>query len=334
MAHNEVGQQVPFPAEEAARQQACLGGVQYVYRDRDYGGRCPVASIGCRRPTRFRGTNYENFKVTLVDGWVAFKSPSYNAVTASNHDSLVPHPTIEKSDETLDALLRLTDPGAYAPEEDQWTRQATAEIDEAINVLIKEFAEFPYLHRVEHSLHLRLCTLLCGRSNGLLGGHFPIGDNLAVTQLVHKEWPETFARPEKGNRRGNFDVVVLSPNLLATCPTIEDFRHGRLAAPFVIEMGLDYDVHHLAKDARKLINSRPHRGYLVHLVRGVPRDPDVEQIILNLEQKTGIRTAYVCIYGDSVAHKLVTDAEIMENVRTSSVVSNEGMHPAAQKPGG
>jgi hypothetical protein len=310
MAHNEVGQEVPIAIEEAARQRACLGGVQYVYRDRDYGGRCPVASIGCRRATRFRGSNYESSKVSLGDGWVAFKSPSYMAPIILNGDA-------EKPDETLDALLRLTDSDAYAPQEDPWISQATADVDEAINALIDEFAELPYLHRVEHSLHVRLCALLCERPKRVVGGHFPVGDNLAVTQLVHKEWPETFARPEKGKRRGNFDVVVLSPKLLATCQTIEDFREGRLAAPFVVEIGLDYDVHHLANDARKLINSRPHRGYLVHFVRRKPRDPDSEQIISRLERRTtGICTAYVCIDDEGRTwQKRVTERDITEKIR-------------------
>src|ERR1051325_5881343 len=320
MAYNEVGHEVPPSVEQGARQQGCLGGVKYVYRVGEYGGHCPVASIGCRRATRFRGTNYENFKVALANGWVAFKSPSYNGAIAVSNEAPsndAPLLTPKPFDGTLDALLRLTDPDAYSPREDPWIEQATADVDEAVNALIGEFVELPYLHRIEHSLHVRLCALLCDRSNGRLDGRFPIGENLDVAQLVHKERQETFARPEKNNRRGNFDVVVLSPKLLATCPTIEDYRQGRLSAPFVIEMGVDYDIHHLANDARKLINSRPHRGYLVHLTRGAPRDPDVEQIILNLERTTGIRTGYVCIGDGNSAYKLVTDAAITEGRRAA-----------------
>jgi hypothetical protein len=95
---------------------------------------------------------------------------------------------------------------------------------------------------------------------------------------------------------------------------IEDFREGRLAAPFVIEVGLDYDIHHLARDARKLINSRPHRGYLIHLTRSMPRDPDVEQIVLNLERETDIRTAYVCINGESVVQKQLHATALVEEL--------------------
>jgi hypothetical protein len=261
-----------------ASQNSCLGGSQYAYRDGQYGGRWPVASMGCRRATRFASTNCEKHKIQLGEGWVAFKSPSCNAAL---RPSVASTANPERFDETLDAVLRLTDPGAYSPQGDSWAQQAAAEVDAAIDALILEFLDSPYLHRREHSLHVSLCALL--KNRGSLGERFPIGANLDFTQLVHKEWPETYARPEKGNRRGNFDVVVLSPRLLATCPTIEDFREGRLAPPFVIELGLDYGIRHIARDARKLINSRPYRGYLVHLTRGLPRDRDVEQIILNLQ---------------------------------------------------
>ena len=163
-------------------------------------------------------------------------------------------------------------------------------------------------------MHMRLYDLLRSSFDDF-AKTFHIGDDLGATQLVHKEWPETFARPEKNNRRGNFDLVVLSPNLLATCQTIEEFREGRLQAPIVVEIGLDYDVHHLAKDARKLINSRPFRGYLVHLTREIARDPEVEQIIVNLEERTGIRTAYACIDGTRTVHKFVQKPRIEEGLQ-------------------
>lgn len=307
MARNETGQDVPLEVEQAALEASCLGGIQYVYEDGNYGGRCPVASIGCRASRRFKSKNYENFKVALPNGWVAFKSPSYNAAMSSDQPSVPQRVSI---DETLGALLRLTDPEAYSPGDDEWVRQAVLPVEQAIDALIREFAHLPYLHRVEHSLHIRLCSLIRDHASGYLLDQFQIGDGLGVTQLVHKEWPETFARPEKKGRRGNFDVVVLSPQLLATCPTLEDFRQGRLAAPFVIEVGVDYNVHHLARDVRKLLNSRPYRGYVLHLTRGVPRDGDVEQIIANLEQRTGVRTGYVCVDEDRSAHKLVTATTI------------------------
>jgi hypothetical protein len=320
MPQNEFGHEVPASVEEEARQHACLGGTRYVYIDGEYGGRRPVASIGCRRATRFSSTNYERHKISLREGWVAFMSPSYNAAIGPKAaveagDSLPP--ARETLDETLDAILRLTDPRAYSPADDPWITRAVEETEQAINALITEFLEAPYLHRVEHSLHVRLCGLLQARIDDF-AARFPVGDDLAVTQLIHKEWPETFARPDKNNRRGNFDIVVLSPKLLATGQTIEEFREGRLSAPIVIEMGLDYNVHHVAKDAQKLINSRPFRGYLVHLTRGLPRDPDVEQVILNLEQRTGIRTGYASLMGATAVYKLINSASIED--RPSPVI--------------
>jgi hypothetical protein len=83
-------------------------------------------------------------------------------------------------------------------------------------------------------------------------------------------------------------------------------------------MGLDYDAHHLAREARKLINSRPHRGYLVHLTRHFQRDPDVEQVILNLEKETAIRTVYVSLTSGTAVHKLLNSKTIMEGLPPSS----------------
>jgi hypothetical protein len=311
MPQNEFGDDVPPNVEEAARQYACLGGTRYIYRDGEYAGRRPVASVGCRRATRFGSSNYERHKIQLCDGWVAFRSPSYNGALESTE---FPAKDRELFDATLDAVLRLTDPRGYSPSDDSWLQEAIQMTERSIDVLVREFVEAPYLHRVEHSLHMRLWDLLRSQS-GHFAGTFHLGDHLAVTQLVHKEWPETFARPEKNNRRGNFDIVVLSPKLLAGCQTIEEFREGRLPAPIVVEIGLDYNVHHLAKDARKLINSRPFRGYLVHLTRGVSRDPDVEQIILNLEDRTGIRTAYASVEATASVYKLISADKIEETRR-------------------
>jgi hypothetical protein len=80
--------------------------------------------------------------------------------------------------------------------------------------------------------------------------------------------------PEKGNRRGNFDVVVLSPRLVVSCPTLEDFQQGRLAAPFVIEMGLDYDG-----VARRADHSRVGVGVSIHRVEAVQHRARLGQIL-------------------------------------------------------
>jgi hypothetical protein len=90
------------------------------------------------------------------------------------------------------------------------------------------------------------------------------------------------------------------------------FREGHLQAPIVIEVGLDYNAEHLARDAKKLINSKPKHGYLVHLVREVPREASAEQIILGIESKFGIKTAYAWTAGRQTAVKRVNDSSISE----------------------
>lgn len=76
MQYNCLG--VPVLADVAAKAEelGCVGGVKYVYQEGEYGKKYPVASIGCRRATRFRSQSYERFKIELIPGWVAFESPS------------------------------------------------------------------------------------------------------------------------------------------------------------------------------------------------------------------------------------------------------------------
>jgi hypothetical protein len=109
------------------------------------------------------------------------------------------------------------------------------------------------------------------------------------TQPVHKEWPETTAREGKDGRRGNFDLAILSAKQLESA-TVNDFRSGRIAAPIVIEMGLDYDFAHLQQDHDKLLNSAVRAGYLVDFVRNRPPDERTEQLILNPSKP--LKTAY------------------------------------------
>jgi hypothetical protein len=89
-------------------------------------------------------------------------------------------------------------------------------------------------------------------------------------------------------------------------------------------MGLDYDAVHLAIDAKKLINSKPRHGYLIHLVRDYPKEQSAERIILELEAKTGIRTAYGRITGWQKAYKLVNDRQITEESKSAQEQNNSG----------
>src|SRR5258708_6174056 len=76
MNPNCLGTLVPDDVAERAREHGCVGGVRWVYKDKEYGGSPPKASIGCTRATPFRRPWWETFKVELAPGWVAFKSPS------------------------------------------------------------------------------------------------------------------------------------------------------------------------------------------------------------------------------------------------------------------
>lgn len=164
-----------------------------------------------------------------------------------------------------------------------WKNKAKLEINASIDRLIREFIENPFLHRVERSIHCELFSILKERRL-FSGTHSMLG---AKTQLIHKEWPEHIPRPEKGNRRGNFDLCVLSPDSISQSPLTE-FRKGKIKPDFAIEVGLDYDLKHLKNDSSKLLNSQIESGYLIHLVRHGVNDnfQAVEKYILGCKWNT------------------------------------------------
>jgi len=152
-----------------------------------------------------------------------------------------------------------------------WGIGARAATERAINLLVDEFCVHPLQHRVEHSIHTRLFHLLATQSELQteiqFSGH--------VTQPIHKEWPEFISRPEKKGRRGNFDLAILAPEIVADA-TLEEFRGGWIRPTIVIEVGLDYGHTHLVDDIKKLQNSQVHDSYVVHLMReGVPDNFDL-----------------------------------------------------------
>src|SRR2546421_9667492 len=112
---------------------------------------------------------------------------------------------------------------------DEWIAEAVKAVEASITKLIDEFRAQPFIHRVEHSLHIRLVQLLSEWEH--LRGWYPIGDSGFKTQLIHKEWPE--ARPRKepdltaDRRRGSFDLVILAPSQLQRT-ALEQFRVGRI----------------------------------------------------------------------------------------------------------
>jgi len=189
-------------------------------------------------------------------------------------------------------------------EESAWFQSAVAATERAINQLALEFIEQPYLHRVEHSIHCRLFELLS--SQQVFRRSIPVGK--WETQPIHKEWPEYIPRKEKGDRRGAFDLAILSPER-AKSLGVTDFRTGRVRPCIAIEMGLDYGLGHLDNDRRKLLNSGMGHGYLVHFVRQDFRDDfdAVERLVLGEP-----RAAYVHHLGTHARVKLLGDLEIRE----------------------
>ena len=170
-----------------------------------------------------------------------------------------------------------------------WLPGAVTAVERALDALVLEFVEHPYLHRVEHSLHAHLFRMLID-DPALAGTH-----QLATgqrTQLLHKEWPETVPGAP-GSPRGLFDLAVLAPTQVGAA-TLLQFRTGRIDAPVVVEAGLDYGREHLVQDVDKLINSEVPAPYLLHLSRLAERDQDdIERILCSLP--TPLRAAYAVV---------------------------------------
>lgn len=107
----------------------------------------------------------------------------------------------------------------------------------AIDSLVDNFTREPYIHRCEHSIHCELYTMLF--IHRALQGVYPFkGNGNQNTALIHKEWPETIAMPDKQGRRGNFDIAILDPVDIPK-HTVTDFINGHIHPAFVVEMGLN-----------------------------------------------------------------------------------------------
>jgi hypothetical protein len=201
---------------------------------------------------------------------------------------------------------------SFDPSQDSWTQQAIWHVEHALDQLVHEFLEFPYLHRVEHSLHAKFFSMLTCQMH--FAQFYPLAGGKVQTQTVHKEWPETIARDAQ--KRGNFDIAIVAPAQLAVA-SLQDFREGRIAAPIVIEMGLDYDAAHLAADEEKLVNSAVPHPYLVHLMRRCCSDERTDRILF---QPTGnIRSVYVGATKNKRFYKLLGDKAPKLGTRTASL---------------
>lgn len=153
------------------------------------------------------------------------------------------------------------------PTDDPWLRATVPQVEAAIDDLVNGYFRQPFLHRVEHSLHVQLFMLLSAIPG--LAEAYPLGRTGYETGLVHKEWPETAPRACKAKngrtaRRGSFDLVVLAPAQLAAVNSIEQFTRGVIQAPIVIELGLGYGDGHLTGDIEKFKSSQIPHPYLVH----------------------------------------------------------------------
>ena len=171
-------------------------------------------------------------------------------------------------DETNALKRRPLPPLIPAPKEnDPWVANAVKAVEASITKFANEFRAHPFSHRVEHSLHVRLVQLL-SEWDELRGWH-PLKEGGFKSQLIHKEWPETYGEELKNGtskRRGSFDIAIVTPDQLRRA-SIDQFRLGRIAAPIVIELGLGYWDKHLLADHKKLEDSKIQHGYLIHLSR-------------------------------------------------------------------
>jgi hypothetical protein len=196
---------------------------------------------------------------------------------------------------------------AYDHVKDSWIQEAKWQVEQALDQLVHEFVEFPYLHRVEQSLHSRLFQMLSTQSH--FSRLFPLRNTAIYSQTIHREWPEAKLRPSK-TRRGTFDLAIIAPDQLQRTD-VDDFKDGRLAAPIAIEMGVDCDVTHLADDIDKLLNSEIPYAYLVHFLRESYPDAQCESLIL--QPGGNIKITYVRLLHGEVFFKLLGDDEIKSN---------------------
>jgi hypothetical protein len=192
----------------------------------------------------------------------------------------------------------------YDPGSDSWLQEAKWHVERALDQLVHEFIEFPYLHRVEQSLHARLFQMLSTQPH--FSRLFPLNAKETYTQTVHREWPEAKIRPFKG-KRGTFDLAIIAPKQLQAT-VVDDFRQGRLLAPIAIEMGVDEDVTHLADDIEKLLNSEIPHAYIVHFLRESYLDQECESLVVR--PGGNVHVTYVRLLRGEVFYKLLADNEI------------------------
>jgi hypothetical protein len=131
-----------------------------------------------------------------------------------------------------------------------------------------------------------------------------------MTQVLHKEWPETAARGNR--RRGNFDLAVLPP-VAIRASSLDQFLEGRIAPCIVIEMGLDYDDGHLIGDHDKLVHSQVPFPYLVHLARDSAYLQREEDAVNQIQTAGAVRIGYAVAVGGKRRVKRIAEETITEH---------------------
>ncbi len=216
-------------------------------------------------------------------------------------------------DETNALKRRPLPPLVPAPRKgDPWVADAVKAVEASITKFVDEFRVHPFAHRVEHSLHVRLVQLL-SEWDELRGWH-PLNESGFKSQLIHKEWPETYGEElEDGTskRRGSFDIAIVTPDQLRRA-SIDQFRLGRIAAPIVIELGLGYWDTHLRADHKKLMDSKIQHGYLVHLSRMPSARRKRTEKLINGMQKVQVVYVHHDIPNRRVSYKALDGQPITE----------------------
>ena len=192
--------------------------------------------------------------------------------------------------------------------DEAWLRVAVEKVEQAVDLLVDDFADHPYQHRVEHSLHLQLYRALAKHPQ--LDDLVPVGRSPRRAGLIHKEWPDT--RPGRApDRRGLFDFAVLAPSQLDQA-SIDQYRQGRIHAPIAVEVGLDYGRAHLEQDLEKLDNSRVPHAYVVHFSR-LPAADNVDDLLT--AAYPNIRKAY--------AHVPPTGRRAVKHLADTDIIRSE-----------
>ncbi|MGV3723956.1 MAG: hypothetical protein ACO1SX_23935 [Actinomycetota bacterium] len=234
---------------------------------------------------------------------VAHDFPTIDAFAAhliNHHQGYVP--TIGRSPRLPNCVSVIADP--------DWMGRAVTAVEQSINRLLDQFLTNWYMHRVEHSIHCELYTMF--KETPPLNRIIDFGT--FVTQPVHKEWPETCVRPGK-NERGEYDFGIL-PLPSSGSPAVSEalFCEGWIAPAIAIELGLNYNLKHLASDAAKLEHGGIKRGYLVHLAQPTcGYQPGVEECVRKLivaEKLNGPRIGYAHVFRDRMVFRRLGEPDI------------------------